>query len=83
MRRRRWIRQMFDPERAGGPLRRALVRALYGARLVNHTRDFTAFYELLIERGFAVRAGEGFRQPRGEVPDELSLVVGRIKALLA
>jgi hypothetical protein len=81
--RRRWIRQMFDPERAGGPLRRALVRVLYGARVIHHTRDFAAFYDLLIERGFAVRAGEGFAQPRGEVPDELDLVVARIKALLA
>jgi hypothetical protein len=51
--------------------------------VVHHTRDFAAFYDLLIERGFAVRAGEGFAQPRGEVPDELDLVVARIKALLA
>jgi mitochondrial fission protein ELM1 len=83
MLRRRWIRQLFDPGRAGGALRRAAVRALYGARLINHTRDFAAFYDLLIERGLAVRAGEGFAPPRGEVPDELDLVVARIKALLA
>jgi uncharacterized protein len=83
MRRRRWIRQMLDPERAGGPLRRALVDALYRARLVNQTRDFAAFYDRLIERGLAVRAGDGFAPPRGEVPDELSRVVARIKALLA
>ena len=50
--------------------------------MINHTRDFAAFYELLIERGLAVRAGEGFPPPRGEVPDELDLVVARIKALL-
>lgn len=81
--RRRWIHRMFDPERAGGLLRRALVRTLYASRVVNHTRDFAAFYELLIERGLAVRAGQGFPAPRGEVPDELSLVVARIKALLA
>jgi hypothetical protein len=81
--RRRWIRQMFDPERAGGRLRRAAVATLYGIGVINHTRDFAAFYDLLVERGFAVRAGEGFPQPRGEVPDELDLVVARIKALLA
>jgi hypothetical protein len=81
--RRRWIRQMFDPERAGGRLRRAAVATLYGIGVINHTRDFAAFYDLLVERGFAVRAGEGFPQPRGEVPDELALVVARIKALLA
>jgi mitochondrial fission protein ELM1 len=82
MMRRRFIRRMFDPERAGGPLRRAAVKLLYGAGVINHTRDFDAFYRLLIERGLAVRAGEGFPQPRGEVPDELDLVVTRIKALL-
>lgn len=83
MLRRRWISQMLDPERAAGPLRRALVRVLYNAGVVHQTRDFAAFYDLLIERGLAVRAGEGFAQPYGEVPDELSLVVARIKALLA
>jgi uncharacterized protein len=82
MMRRRWIRQMFEP-RSGGRLRRALAMALYGIGVINHTRDFAAFYDLLVERGLAVRAGEGFPQPRGEVPDELSLVVARIKALLA
>jgi uncharacterized protein len=82
MMRRRWIRQMFEPRR-GGRLRRAAVMALYGIGVINHTRDFAAFYDLLVERGLAVRAGEGFPQPRGEVPDELSLVVARIKALLA
>jgi uncharacterized protein len=83
MLRRGWIRRLFDPKQARGPLQRALVRVLYGVGVVNHTRDFAAFYDLLIERGLAVRAGEGFPQPRGEVPDELSLVVARIKALLA
>jgi hypothetical protein len=30
-----------------------------------------------------VRAGEGLPQPIGEVPDELAIVVARIKGLLA
>jgi len=81
--RRRWIRKMFEPAPGSGRLRRAAVMALYGIGVINHTRDFAAFYDLLIERGMAVRAGEGFPQPRGEVPDELDLVVARIKALLA
>jgi uncharacterized protein len=80
--RRRWIRRLFEADRAGGPLQRALVRVLHATRVVNNTRDFAAFYELLFERGLAVRAGEGFAPPRGEVPDELALVVERIKALL-
>jgi mitochondrial fission protein ELM1 len=82
MLRRRWIRRLFEAERTGGPLQRALVRGLHATRVVNNTRDFAAFYELLFERGLAVRAGEGFAPPRGEVPDELALVVERIKALL-
>jgi mitochondrial fission protein ELM1 len=81
--RRRWIRRMFEPGPSSRPLKRALARVLYGTRVINHTRDFAAFYDLLIERGLAVRAGEGLVPPRGEVPDELALVVARIKALLA
>ncbi|HEX5078888.1 MAG TPA: ELM1/GtrOC1 family putative glycosyltransferase [Geminicoccaceae bacterium] len=82
MLRRRWIRRLFEGARAGG-LRRTAAMALYGIGAINHTRDFAAFYDLLIERGLAVRAGEGFPPPRGEVPDELDLVVARIRALLA
>jgi mitochondrial fission protein ELM1 len=83
MKRRRWIRRMFDPERVRGPLGRGLIGLLYGLRVINHTRDFQAFYKLLIARGFAVRAGDGFAQPTGQVPDELALVVARIEALFA
>jgi uncharacterized protein len=83
MKRRRLIRRMFDPERVRGPIGRALVNLLYGMRVINHTRDFNAFYKLLIERGFAVRAGDSLPQPTGLVPDELALVVARIRALLA
>ncbi|MEM7023682.1 MAG: ELM1/GtrOC1 family putative glycosyltransferase [Pseudomonadota bacterium] len=82
MKRRGLIRRLFDPERVSGPFGRGLVKLLYSIGVINHTRDFDAFYDLLVERGFAVRAGDGFPKPRGEVPDELSLVVARIKALL-
>ena len=40
MLRRAWITRLLDPARAGGPVKRALVRVLYASRLVNHTRDF-------------------------------------------
>jgi len=83
MKRRRVIRRLFDPERARGPLGRGLIQLLYNLRIINHTRDFNAFYKLLIKRGFAVRAGEGLPKPSGEVPEELAIVVARIKALLA
>ena len=82
MTRRALIRRMFDIQQAG-PLRRALVRGLHRTGVLSQTRDFEAFYQLLIERGLAARAGEGFPQPSGRVPDELSMVVGRIKALFA
>jgi mitochondrial fission protein ELM1 len=82
MTRRTAIRRMFDIRDAGS-LRRAVVRGLHRIGLLSQTRDFEAFYQLLIERGLAVRAGEGFSQPSGQVPDELSLVVARIKALVA
>jgi mitochondrial fission protein ELM1 len=81
MTRRALIRRMFDIQQAG-PLRRALVRGLHRTGVLSQTRDFEAFYQLLIERGLAVRAGEGFAEPSGRVPDELSLVVARIKALV-
>jgi mitochondrial fission protein ELM1 len=81
--RRRWIRRLFEAERAGGPLQRALVRLLHVTRIANNTRDFAAFYDLLIARDLAVRAGERLVPPQGDVPDELDLVVARIKALLA
>ena len=82
MTRRALIRRMFDIQQAG-PLRRALVRGLHRTGVLSQTRDFEAFYQLLIERGLAARAGEGFPRPSGRVPDELSMVVGRIKALFA
>ena len=37
---------------------------------------------LLIGRGLAVRAGEPFRPARSTAPDDLPLVVARIRALL-
>jgi hypothetical protein len=37
---------------------------------------------MLIDRGLASAAGEGLRPPRGHVPDDLALVVTRIKALM-
>jgi uncharacterized protein len=66
-----------------GSLRRRLALAAYRAGLVSHTRDFRAFYRMLLERGFAVPAGQPFAPPAGEVPDDLSRVVARIRELMA
>jgi hypothetical protein len=55
---------------------------LYRSGLIVQTRDFRAFYRMLIDRGLASAAGGGLRPPRGQVPDDLALVVTRIKALM-
>ncbi len=78
-------------------MRRSLARRLFhsdgrrlwqlvaaGARrihLLDATRDFRAFHEMLFDAGLAVRAGEPLKPPTGAVPDDLPIVVARIKAL--
>ncbi len=53
----------------------------YRLGLLNQTRDFVAFHNFLVDTGLAVWAGDDFAPPRGSPPDELPLVVTRIKAL--
>ena len=53
----------------------------YRMGLLNQTRDFAAFHKFLVDRGLAVWAGDGFPPPQGSLPDELPLIVARIKAL--
>jgi hypothetical protein len=55
----------------------------YRAGLLDATRDFRAFHQMLLDRGLAVRAGEPLLPPKGAVPDDLPAVVARIKALMA
>jgi mitochondrial fission protein ELM1 len=82
--RRSFSRRLFAPSggTAGGRRRQGLGRMLYRSGLLTQTRDFAAFHQFLIDRGLAVRAGDGFAPPRGSVPDDLPLVVARIKALV-
>jgi hypothetical protein len=81
--RRSFSRRLFAPSAgtAGGRHRQGLGRMLYRLGILNQTRDFVAFHQFLVDRGLAVWAGDGFRPPRGSIPDELPLVVARIKAL--
>lgn len=81
--RRGLARRLFAPDggTARGRRRQGLGRALYRLGLLTQTRDFSAFHNMLIERGLAVRAGDGFPPPNGTVPDDLTRVVARIKAL--
>jgi len=46
------------------------------------TRDFTAVHKLLIDRRLAVPAGGKIPPPRGEVPDDMPVVVRRVHELL-
>jgi uncharacterized protein len=62
--------------------RRQLALAAYRLGLVSYTRDFRAFYRMLVERGFAVPAGQPFAPPTGEVPDDLARVAARIRGLM-
>jgi mitochondrial fission protein ELM1 len=45
------------------------------------TRDFRAFHRLLVEKGLAVWSGQPFEQPVAQLPDDVSAVIKRIKAL--
>jgi hypothetical protein len=80
--RRALTRWLYAPHAGRGGLRRRLAVALHRSHVLTHTRDFRAFHRLLIERGLAVRAGDAFRPPRITAPDDLPLVVARIRALL-
>jgi mitochondrial fission protein ELM1 len=82
--RRSFSRRLFAPSggTAGGRWRQGLGRMCHRLRLLPQTRDFAAFHQFLVDRGLAVWAGDGFPPPRGSVPDDLPLVVARIKALV-
>ena len=81
--RRVFLRKLFT---AGGNqsvdgLRQAVARVLYRLGLAAPTRDFLAFHKLLIDSGWAVPMGQGFPEPRRDVPDDLPRIVAAIKAL--
>ena len=82
--RRSFIRWLFATNQAspGGRIRKNLARFLYRLRLVNHTRDFQAFYRSLYRRGLAVPAGQDPRAATPSLPDELPQVIARVRALI-
>ena len=82
--RRALARYLFLPTKGTrfDGLRQIFARSVYSSGLISHTRDFRAFHQMLVDRGLAVYAGDGFPAPKGHVPDDLSLVVGRIRGLV-
>lgn len=85
--RREWQRKLFSPrcETRGDRLRQALARFIYRwdrLGLLNGTRDFRYFHELLVKRHLAVWAGEPLRIGGTVPPDDLQVVVERIRGLV-
>lgn len=79
---------LFNPvkETALDRWRHRLARGVYYVdyfKILSATRDFRAFHRLLVDSGLAVWAGEPFRQPEGELPDDVGAVVRRIEALFS
>ena len=50
-------------------------------KVLSATRDFRAFHKLLVDKGLAVWAGQPFRQPATQLPDDVGAVVRRIQGL--
>ena len=64
--------------------RHGLARAVFYLdrfKILSATRDFRAFHGMLVEQGLAVWAGNPLKSPPPSLPDELSIVVRRIKGL--
>jgi len=82
--RRRAARWLYAPPGGSGldGLRAALRSVGQALRLLPRTRDFTAVHKLLIDSGLAVPAGGDIPAPRGEVPNDMPVVVRRVHELL-
>jgi uncharacterized protein len=84
--RRALIRWMFKPENGspGGRLRRGLAGMLFRLHIITQTRDFTAFHDMLVNKGLATYVADTLpHTPAGQVPDDLGIAVQRITALMA
>ena len=83
--RRSLARWLFAPA-GGSPLDRIrgwLAGLAYHSGFITHTRDFQAFHQTLIDLGLAVLWQRGaVPPPTGQVPDDVSQVVERIREML-
>lgn len=82
--RRRAARWLYAPPAGSGldAVRGALRSVGQALRLLPRTRDFTAVHKLLIDRELAVPAGGDIPAPQGEVPNDMPIVVRRVRQLL-
>lgn len=82
--RRSLARWLFKPvtNSLAGRLRGWLASLAYRSGFITHTRDFRAFHQMLVDRGLAVEAGEPFRSVSGAIPEDVALVVERIRELM-
>jgi mitochondrial fission protein ELM1 len=84
--RRAFTRWLFRPAHGGlaGKVRQGLAGMLYRLHIITQTRDFTAFHDMLVDKGLAAYAADTLPQPPGaRVPDDLGIAVQRILALMA
>jgi uncharacterized protein len=79
--RRTLLARLYRPD--AGPVAQLVASVVHLARVLDATRDFRAFHQMIIDAGLAVRAGEPLLPPCGAVPDDLPTVVARIRALMA
>ncbi|WP_297773353.1 ELM1/GtrOC1 family putative glycosyltransferase [uncultured Roseovarius sp.] len=89
--RRRLAAWMFQPARNDRPneaARLAMARGLYHLRLMQQTRHFPRFHQILIDRGLASWAGDAEADTPNDHPiptasaDDVTRILGRIDLLL-
>ncbi len=81
--RRALLHRLFEPagSSASSRLRERFGKALHRVGIAKHTRDFSAFHGMLVEKGLARWAGQGFEPPVGRVPDDLEAAAARVRGL--
>lgn len=84
--RRSFAHWLFNPRQRGTSdrWRHRVARLVYYLdvfKLLCATRDFRAFHQMLIDNKLAVWSGQAFTSPDAELPDDVGLVIKRVKAL--
>jgi uncharacterized protein len=85
-RRRSLAHRLFNPKQDSfwDRWRHRIARGVYYVdvfKVLCATRDFRAFHQLLVDQGLAVWSGQPFEQPVAQLPDDIGIVIKRIKSL--